>query len=1226
MTCPKCQTSNPAEARFCMSCGSALVASCPNCQTEQPPEAQFCFKCGHRLAEPEAEPPATTDAAKDRIQQYIPAQLLAKLESARASGGMQGERRVVTMLFCDVQNSTAAAEGLDPEEWAEIINGGFEHLIAPVYRYEGTLARLMGDAILAFFGAPIGHEDDPQRAVLAGLDIVEGLRPYREEVMRRWGLDFDVRVGINTGLVVVGEVGSDLRVEYTAMGDAVNLASRMEQTAAAGTVQITEQTYRQVAPLFDVEDLGTIEVKGKSEPVRVYRALRPKVTPGSLRGIDGLEAPLIGRAAEMGTLRDAVDGLLEGRGQLVSVMGEAGLGKSRLMAELRKALVNERLISDGTAAGPELVWCEGRSLSYETATPYAPFAGLLSGYLGLPRQETDGPYAKLREAVAGLVSDRVSEVAPFIASLLGIDVAGEDVERVKYLQPPQLREGVFRAVSELVTEMAGRQPLVLVFEDLHWTDPTSLDLIERLMPLTDRAPVMMICLFRPWRQEPSWRFHEVASRDHGHRYTSVTLAPLGEGHSRELVANLLEVEDLPDKVRALILTKAEGNPFFVEEVIRSLLDARLVVRENSHWRATREIEDITVPDSLAGVIMARLDQLDESSKRVVQTASVIGREFQFDTLANVHGEGGELEEALTELQRRELVREKSRLPQRVYMFKHALTQETAYASLLLSTRRQLHRRAAGVLERTDAGRVTDIARHCMEAREEARALPYLVEAADRAARAYSGSEAIGFYRQALEVLESVEEPVLARRAYEGRGGVLTFSGDVEGAMKNYHQMYHAAEKHGDGPMQVSALNKMGYVTALLKGEVPEAEEHLVDAERVARECGDRAGLAEMHMTYCYIRTATADFADAEDHLRESAQLGAELDLEEPRLFGLTHTAATMVFMTRFDEAWEVAEEARELAEKVGNRKYLAELLSGTVPLIHIRNGDLDAARQSAEEALALSEEIGATETQAWAAFALGQIASLRGEYEAAIESQSRALHASEAPGVAFVRASAMCALGTAYIDISTELAERANSYHDQAMELMRDPLASSTGAISWAEIGFCALAQGNLETASELFEKGLTTPTTPMHLVKPRLLLGSALVALQRADLEAAAGLVEDARGLTNAASMKHYDPWVEFVDGLVSGAMGDAERALAEFTRSEEAARQMQMRPLVWQARAGAAGALYALGRPAEAEAARLEAQETIDEIAALFADDELRRLFVESAMAKLSGAPART
>ena len=334
----------------------------------------------------------------------------------------------------------------------------------------------------------------------------------------------------------------------------------------------------------------------------------------------------------------------------------------------------------------------------------------------------------------------------------------------------------------------------------------------------------------------------------------------------------------------------------------------------------------------------------------------------------------------------------------------------------------------------------------------------------------------------------------------------------------------------------------------------------------------------------------------------------------------------MVFMTRFDEAWEVAEEARELAEKVGNRKYLAELLSGTVPLIHIRNGDLDAARQSAEEALALSEEIGATETQAWAAFALGQIASLRGEYEAAIESQSRALHASEAPGVAFVRASAMCALGTAYIDISTELAERANSYHDQAMELMRDPLASSTGAISWAEIGFCALAQGNLETASELFEKGLTTPTTPMHLVKPRLLLGSALVALQRADLEAAAGLVEDARGLTNAASMKHYDPWVEFVDGLVSGAMGDAERALAEFTRSEEAARQMQMRPLVWQARAGAAGALYALGRPAEAEAARLEAQETIDEIAALFADDELRRLFVESAMAKLSGAPART
>ncbi|MFQ6029368.1 MAG: adenylate/guanylate cyclase domain-containing protein, partial [Dehalococcoidia bacterium] len=288
-SCPTCQASNPAGARFCMTCGGTLVSECGNCGVELPAEAKFCLNCGHQVAEGQVAP------APPQLRQYIPQELLSKLEGSQTGGSVQGERRIVTMVFCDVRGSTAAAEQLDPEEWTEIMNGAFEHLIAPVYRYEGTVARLMGDAILAFFGAPIAHEDDPQRAVLAGLDIVQGIVPYREEIKRKWGLDFQIRVGINTGLVVVGEVGSDLRVEYTAMGDAINLAARMEQTAQPNTVQVAEDTYRLIAPLFEVEDLGGIEVKGKSEPVRAYRVLNLKEDPGRLRGIEGLDAPLIGR-------------------------------------------------------------------------------------------------------------------------------------------------------------------------------------------------------------------------------------------------------------------------------------------------------------------------------------------------------------------------------------------------------------------------------------------------------------------------------------------------------------------------------------------------------------------------------------------------------------------------------------------------------------------------------------------------------------------------------------------------------------------------------------------------------------------------------------------------------------------------------------------------------------------------------------------------------------------
>ena len=1222
MNCPRCQTGNPAEASFCMKCGAPLANTCPQCGTELPAEAQFCYKCGHQLAKTEAAP------AQPRLQQYIPAELLAKLESARASG-MKGERRIVTMLFCDVKGSTAAAEQLDPEEWAGIMNGAFEHLITPVYHYEGTLAHMMGDAILAFFGAPIAHEDDPQRAVLAGQEILYSIGPYCEQVKRQWGLDFSVRVGVNTGLVVVGEIGTDMRLEYTAMGDAVNLAARMEQTAEPGTVQISENTYKLIAPLFEFEDLGAIVVKGKSKPVQAYRVLGRKAEPGSLRGIEGLDSPLVGRDQDMDALRTAISDLRQGRGQIVSVMGEAGLGKSRLVAELRNELVTDGLLpaaeagrggGGNGATEATISWHEGRSMSYQTSTPYAPFANLFGRMFGLQEDQSDEEkFHILKTRIAMLLPEGVEEAAPFIASLLGIKLTGEGAELVKYLQPPQLRDRVFRATRGLVERLASLRPLVLVFEDLHWVDPTSLDLLEQLVPLTDRVALMVVGLFRPMRQEPSWRFHELASREYIHRYTPVTLEPLDEEGSRELVANLLHVEDLPKKVRALIMAKAEGNPFFVEEVIRSLLDADLVIREDSHWRATREIENIAVPDTLAGVITARLDRLDDESKWVAQVASVLGREFQFDELANIHEGQEHLEDALADLQRRELIREKSRVPQRVYTFKHVVTQETTYTSLLLSKRRELHRHVAELLENLDAARVNDIARHFLEAREEARALPYLVAAGDSVAHAYSTPEATGFYTRALEILQTVNDLPLARRAYEGLGGTLTLAFEVPRAVENYHTMFHTAEEHGDIPMQVSALNKLAFVSGLMQGQMQEAEQHLGNAQHLARESKDLPGLAEGHMTYCYFRTATGDFEDAVDHLTESAEIGRDLELEEPRLFGLTHTANTLTYMTRFEEAWQKAQEARQLAEELGNQRWLAEIAVIPAANYHLRNGDLDAARQSAEEGTTIAARIGAADDESAGALMLGQLSRMRGEYESAIAYQQQALEAARMAGFPFLQAAALCALGTVHLDISEEFMPQTTEFHTQALELLEMPLGTVLGAMNWAEIGFCAMAAGDMDMAGDLFQKGLTISTAPKNLVRPQLLVGSAFVALGRSNVDEAAQLIQEAREFVDERAMKHFYPLVALAEGRVNVARGQMEQAMEDFTRAEGQALDMQMRPSVVLARAGALQLLGTLGRTSEAETQRQRARAMIHKIAGLFDDENLRGMYLQSAMKKL-------
>jgi len=1128
---------------------------------------------------------------------------------------MEGERRILTILFCDVTGSTSAASSLDPEEWTEIMNGAFAHMIEPVYRYEGTVARLMGDGLLAFFGAPIAHEDDPQRAILTGLDIVDSIRDYAAGVKQQWNLDFDIRVGINTGLVVVGAVGSDLRMEYSALGDAINLAARMEQTAVPGTVQISEATYKLVSPLFDVDSLGGLDVKGKDELVPAYRVLAAKSDPGSLRGLEGLQAPLIGRQAQLDKMREALAELAGGSGQIISVMGEAGLGKSRLVAELRQELEAD--------PSTDVQWIEGRSLSYETNTPFALFKSFFENYFDLQAGDSDEEKVQyIKVQIDRLIPDQGLVMMPFFATLLGLHLSPDDAERVRYMEPAQLRGSIFAYAGVLIEKKAASQPLIMSLDDLHWTDPTSLELLNSLLQLVERTPLLVIAAFRPRRQEPSWAFHESASRDYHYRYQAISLGPLDKNQSRELVANLLEVEDLPGEVRQNILDKSEGNPFFVEEIIRSLLDAGLILYEDGHWRATQEIVDIAIPDTLIGVITARLDKLDDDARHITQAAAVLGREFDSIVLGDVAESAETLDAAMVDLQRREIVLETSRFPVRSYAFKHILSQQAAYESTLLSNRRELHRRAAESLVARDPEQTADIARHWVNARQPTKAIPFLVDAGDQASRAYAIAEAVDFYREALALRPANDTSEPIRRAFEGLGNALSFSNQVSEALEIYQELLDLGQRQGNKAMQISALNKLASTSALRMGQFQQAETFLAQAESLNQAKDHEAGAAESALLRCQLCTAQADFEGVVNHMSELVEIGERLGTKEYMTTGLEHVASSLMWLAKFDEAQEKAEEALQISVEIGDREHEAYLLTTTLPMVAIRNGEFDQAAAYLEKGLRIGQKIGVSGALVFGNWMAGELAHLQGDYEKALAYGGQALEQAM-PFEEFMPwmvVPTLGSLGSAYLDISDQFQDQITDFHQHALRLMEAPGGTITGGTAWADLGFCALAIGDLELAGEVFQKGLTYPTMFMYVEKARLLAGSAQLALVRGESDEAYRLAEEALAFAEEKKMRNMYPLTNLTMGKVLANQGDSDRASGYLNTAAAEAIKLNMRPLVRQAKLAAAGVLEKMGRKDQADEKRASAQDMAEEIASLIKDEELRSAYRQSTLIEVA------
>jgi class 3 adenylate cyclase/tetratricopeptide (TPR) repeat protein len=655
---------------------------------------------------------------------------------AKRAAHVAGERKVLTILMADVVNSTALARQVGAEDWTAIMNQAFEVLCPAIEHAGGTVARLMGDALLAFFGAPLAREDDALRAVTAALDLLRATGEFATEVRAAHHIDFAIRVGVSTGPVVLGDVGSDAFYEYTAMGDAVNLAARLQAAAAPMTALLAEETYRAVHGAVRCADQGRLRLKGFREPVHTYRPLEAR--PAAKR----TSVPLVGRLDELDSIRPPLANLRTGGGGLIVIGGEPGVGKSRLLAEVR------RLASiDG------FNWLQGHAVSFGQVMSYAPFLELVRGAIGITELDSaQTGWAKLAAWATPLLGAEADDLLPYLGVLLALDGAKPGANRIA---SDSVGRPIFRAMRRVVHALAHQRPTILALEDVHWLDQSTRELLEHLLPLRDELPFLVIVTARPEETSNVNQLCELARSDPAHSL-DLSLGPLPDTDSVRFVAQLLETDALPTGLFPLIHARAEGNPFFMEEIVRALIEQRALTPDTSGvgW-PPMQLEHLAIPDTIQGLLQARLDRLEPEVREVVRIASVIGRTFSRRVLSAVAESGDALDAHLAQLEDVDLIRERRRTPEVEYLFKHALTQEAAYDGILVRRRREIHKFVAVAIEALFAQRHEEfcavLAYHYGHAEEWAKAREYLLRAGDQAGRLAADSEALDHYQQALDV-------------------------------------------------------------------------------------------------------------------------------------------------------------------------------------------------------------------------------------------------------------------------------------------------------------------------------------------------------------------------------------------------------------------------------------------------------------------------------------------
>ena len=1097
MTCPRCHQDNPTHARFCLGCGARLALACGSCGAELPGAARFCLQCGQAVAAG-----TTAPVRSPAPETYTPKHLAEKILTSKAA--LEGERKQVTVLFADLKGSMELLADHDPEEARKLLDPVLDRMMEAVHRYEGTVNQVMGDGIMALFGAPLAHEDHAVRACYAALRMQESVKRYAEEIHRTEGVPIQIRVGLNSGEVVVRSIGSDLHMDYTAVGQTTHLAARMEQMAMPGSILVAADTLRLAEDYVQVKALGPRAVKGLEAPVEVYEivgagTVRSRLKAAAARGL----TRFVGRDDELDQLRQVLERARAGHGQVVAVIGEPGVGKSRLYWEF---------IHSHRTQGWLIV--ESASVSYGKASAYLPVSDLLRAYFQI---EARDDARRIREKVTGKLLSLDRALEPALPALLGLlDVPVEDFEW-QHLEPSQRRQRTLDGVKRLLLRESQVQPLIVMFEDLHWIDTETQALLDSLVESLPTAHLLLLVNYRPEYQ------HGWGGKSY---YRQLRIDPLSPETADELLRALLGEDPTVEPLKRLLIERTEGNPFFLEESVRTLVETKVLAGERGAHRLAKAVQSLQIPATAKSILAARIDRLPPEDKRLLQAAAVIGKDVPFSLLQAIAEEPEEvLCRGLGNLQAAEFIYESRLFPDLEYTFRHALTQEVAYQGLLAARRRALHTAAGRALEALYADRLDQaydrLAYHYSKTDNAPKAVEYLSRFAEKVAGIDAHVEAVTALEEARLHAERLPAEERDRRLIDlvvREAHSLHFLGRRQEIVALLLQHRDPLERLQEPALAGQYYFWLGFAYAWL-GHRAEAAQTLGRSLEEAARSGDEALMGRVHRALaveCVYSGRPLDEAVA--HGRQAVSL---LERTEDRFWlsqALYALSYSCYYSGDFDAALEAAGRLDALGEATGSRRARANAAT-MAGLSHATRGDWEAGTKACERALELSPDPFET---AFVLAVLGKAYAEAGDFGRAIPTLEQGVRLGDQVRSRQYTAWFRTMLGEAYV-LGGQL-DKAREVASQALDLAAD--VSFLLGIGWSHqvIGRVAQAEGSaLEAEGHLAEALQSFVSIRARFEIGRIHLFLASLSHAQGNCEAVASHLKEAHALFRALRVPKY-------------------------------------------------------------------------------------------------------